>query len=120
MIRIVNLVGRVLLTATLMLITASPGLAEIGRAQDALLHDQQVASAGPDSSLRARHPGDPPSRAPAKVPHCAFNHCPHSAAMAPHYGPATEPSVVGPLYVPFVPPLHCAAPRDGPDHPPRA
>lgn len=117
---IMKLIGRALLSAALMLVAASPGLAEIGRAQDVIFHDQQAASVGARPTVQARHSKERPSRAPAKAPQCAFSHCAHSVAAALPQEPATGPDAVSPCYADFAPAQHIAAPKDGPDHPPRA
>lgn len=117
--RIMKLVARVLLGTCLMLVTASPALAEVGRAQDVLLHDQQISSARPHSAGKANH-SNRGSTAPGKAPRCAFNHCAHAASIGLFQGAAPNPIALSLSYVRFVPDRHLAAARDGPDHPPRA
>ena len=117
--RSLKLIGRALMSAMLMLVSASPALAGIGRVQDALMHEAQEVSIRSEAPAVSRVHLDHRSRSPAKPSHCGFAHGAYSAHLGPVAGSTAAPAVVGPHYAAFSPARFAAAPRDGPDHPPR-
>lgn len=113
-------IGRVIFTLLLALAATTPSLAELGLLESPAAHRQEAgvshhdetqASESPDSGEDSDKSGGPS--------HCQFTHCLHGLASRAPDRSADQPYRTSLAYPAFLTHRLVAAPRDGPEHPPR-
>jgi hypothetical protein len=105
---------RALLALMLAFAVVSPALAEIGCNDDRIVEMSGaigVTALSDDSSEHDRQAG--------KATHCSFSHCSQAVPASPP-GCAKASAPEASLYLPLFADRLTAAPRDGPERPPRA
>lgn len=119
--KLTNVFWKTVVAVFLTLVVTSPAVAQLGCTQDAVIMMQRavgVTAAASDGNWESQ---DEQKSAPTnKLIHCPFAHCPSAVAASWPDGdkaPLAQPTN---SYFRVVTPALLAAPRDGPERPPRA